>query len=72
MRQLTVTIPDNLYSLMIEFINKIPEASFVENEIKASQEKQQKIVLDRINSAKPEDYIPARESLQKLKTKYGF
>jgi hypothetical protein len=72
MRQLTVTIPDNLYSSIVEFINKIPDATFVENDIKSPQEYQQKIVLDRINNAKPEDYIPARESLQKLKTKHGF
>lgn len=72
MRQLTVTIPDDLFSSLIEFINKIPETTFVENEIKTHQELQNKMVLDRINNANPEEYIPVKESLQKLKNKYGF
>ncbi len=33
---------------------------------------QQKIVLDRIKNAKPEDYISVEESTKKLKKKYGF
>jgi hypothetical protein len=33
---------------------------------------QQEMVLERMKNAKPEDYVEAKESLKKIKDKYGF
>jgi hypothetical protein len=72
MRQLTVTIPDDFYETFISFFKHIPEVSIDD---KASNEVplwQQEMVLERMKNAKPEDYVDARESLKKIKDKYGF
>ncbi|MBC7439243.1 MAG: hypothetical protein H7250_04590 [Flavobacterium sp.] len=71
MRQLTVTIPDEYYDNLIQFLKPIPDAIIDtrEDEYNRSIEK---MVLERIKNAKPEDYVDAGESLNKLKVKYGF
>lgn len=71
MRQLTVTIPDDFYNTFIAFIKHIPEVKINEKDNEFI-EKQDKMVAERVENAKPEDYVDAFESLEKIKNKYGF
>ena len=72
MRQLTVTIPDDFYETFISFFKHIPDVSINENASNEVPLWQQEMVLERMKNAKPEDYVDARESLKKIKDKYGF
>ncbi|RZJ98708.1 MAG: hypothetical protein EOO46_24575 [Flavobacterium sp.] len=71
MRQLTVTIPDDFYNTFIAFFKHIPEVK-INEENNEFTERQDKMVAERLNNAKPEDYVDALESLENLKKKYGF
>jgi hypothetical protein len=71
MRQVTVTIPDEYYDNLIQFLKPIPD-SFVDNSQEEYNRSIEKMVLERVKNSKPEDYVDARESVQKLKIKYGF
>ncbi len=71
MRQLTVTIPDEYYDDLINFLKPIPETS-IDNREEEYNKKIQEMVLERVKNSKPEDYVDARESVQRLKLKYGF
>jgi hypothetical protein len=72
MRQLTVTIPDSFYETFISFFKHVPDVSINENAANEVPLWQQEMVLERMKNAKPEDYVDARESLEKIKDKYGF
>ena len=72
MRQLTVTIPDDFYETFIRFFKHIPDVSIDENASDEIPLWQQEMVLERMKNAKPEDYVDAKESLKKIKDKYGF
>ena len=72
MRQLTVTIPDDFYETFISFFKHIPDISINDNIANEIPLWQQEMVLERMKNAKPEDYTDARESLKKIKDKYGF
>jgi hypothetical protein len=72
MRQLTVTIPDDFYETFISFFKHIPDVSINENAANEVPKWQQEMVLERMKNAKPEDYVEAKESLKKIKDKYGF
>ncbi|TRX40374.1 MULTISPECIES: hypothetical protein [Flavobacterium] len=71
MRQVTVTIPDEYYDNLIEFLKPIPD-TVVDNREEEYNKKIQEMVLERVKNSKPEDYVDARESVQRLKLKYGF
>lgn len=71
MRQLTVTIPDEYYDDLINFLKPIPETS-IDNREEEYNKKIQEMVLERVKNSKPDDYIDARESVQRLRLKYGF
>ncbi len=71
MRQVTVTIPDEHYNDLINFLKPIPDTA-IDNREEEYNKKIQEMVLDRVKNSKPEDYVDARESLQRLKVKYGF
>jgi hypothetical protein len=71
MRQVTVTIPDEYYDNLIEFLKPIPD-TIVDNSQEEYNRLIEKMVLERVKNSKPEDYIDARESVQRLKLKYGF
>lgn len=71
MRQLTVTIPDEYYDDLINFLKPIPETS-IDNREEEYNKKIQEMVLERVKNSKPEDYVDARESIKRLKIKYGF
>lgn len=71
MRQVTVTIPDEYYDNLIEFLKPIPD-TIVDNREEKYNKKIEEMVLERVKNSKPEDYVDARESVQRLKLKYGF
>lgn len=71
MRQLIVTIPDEYYDDLINFLKPIPESS-IDNKEEEYNKKIEEMVLERVKNSKPEDYVDARESVQRLKLKYGF
>jgi thermostable 8-oxoguanine DNA glycosylase len=71
MRQVTVTIPDEYYDNLIQFLKPIPD-TFVDNSQEEYKGSIEKMVLERVENSKPEDYVDARESVQRLKLKYGF
>ncbi len=55
MRQVTVTIPDEHYNDLINFLKPFPD-TFVDNREEEYNKKIQKMVLDRVKNSKPEDY----------------
>lgn len=57
MKQLTVTIPDEFYKTFIAFFKHMPDVVIDERETNEVPEWQQKIVLERMKNAKPEDYL---------------
>jgi hypothetical protein len=71
MRQLTVTIPDAFYESLMQFLKPIPDVLVDESQEQYNRSIE-KMVLERMQNAKPEDYVDARESLKKIKDKYGF
>jgi hypothetical protein len=56
MRQLTVTIPDEYYDSLIEFLKTIPDV-FIDNRQAEYEISIEKMVLERIKNVKPEDYL---------------
>ena len=71
MRQVTITIPDEYYDNLIQFLKSIPD-TLIDSRKEEHDKAIAKIVLERISSSKPEDYIDARISLNKLKEKHDF
>lgn len=71
MRQITVTIPDNYYESLLQFLKPIPDI-VIDNSQEEYNRSIEKMVLERLENSKPEDYVDARESLAKLKIKYGI
>lgn len=71
MRQVTVTIPDEYYDNLIQFLKPIPD-TIVDNSQEEYNRSIEKMVLERVKNSKPEDYVDARESVQRLKLKHGF
>ena len=72
MRQLTVTIPDDFYETFVSFFKHVPNVSIDETASNEVPLWQQEMVLERMKNAQPEDYVDAKESLKKIKDKYGF
>ena len=72
MKQLTVTLPDEFYHSFIAFFKHIPDVTIAEKKESEVPLWQQEMVLERIKNAKPEDYIDAKEALNKLKEKYAI
>lgn len=71
MRQVTVRIPDEYYDNLVHFLKFFPDA-VIDNSEEEYNKSIEKMVLERMKNAKPEDYIDARESLKKVEDKYGF
>ena len=55
----------------MQFLKPIPSSN-VGNSEEEYDHSVEKMVLERIKNSKPDDYADARESLQRLKIKYGF
>jgi len=70
MRQLTVTIPDDFYKTFIAFFKHIPNVVIDEKETIEVPEWQQKLVLERMENAKPEDFLDWDEVKKELDKKW--
>ena len=71
MRQATVTIPDEYYDHLMQFLKPIPD-TIIDNSQDEYNKSIEKIILERIKNSEPEDYVNAKESLNRIKEKYGF
>ena len=71
MRQVTITIPDEYYENLMQFLKPIPN-TLIDNSKENYDQTIEKIVQDRIINSKPDDYVDARISLNRLKEKHGF
>ena len=67
-----VSIPDNKNSFFLEFLELIGAQYKKEKEDSFELSEQQKKILDERLKADKKDFIPARESLSKLREKYGL
>lgn len=72
MRQVTVNIPDEFYESFMTYLKETPSISIETESENGVPYWQQELVLNRIKNSKPEDYIDAREALNRLKLKYGI
>jgi hypothetical protein len=52
-------------------LKPIPKTS-IDNREEEYNKKIQEMVLERVKNSKPEDYVDTRESIKRLKLKYGF
>ena len=57
MRQLNITVSDDFYDTLINFLKYIPNVSIEENTENEIPLWQQEMVLNRIKNSKPEDYM---------------
>ena len=71
MRQITVTIPDNLYELTLAYLKKLPEATIVSDEHFELTKELIKLLEER-QKAPLESYIPLEEVRKRLKDKYAL
>ena len=71
MRQVTITIPDEYYENLMQFLKPIPN-TLIDNSKENYDRSIEKIVKERILNSKPDDYVDARISLNRLKEKHGF
>ena len=69
MKQVTISIPDSFYKTFLEFFKHIPDAKIDDVEDFVIPEWQKKETLKRINSSKPEAYIPWDKAKKQLKFK---
>lgn len=69
MRQVTVTIPDEYYENLLQFLKPIPNA-VVDNRQEEYNRSIEKMVLERIENSKPEDYVSWEESKKRLDAKW--
>ncbi len=67
-----VSIPDNKNSFFLEFLELIGAQYKKEKEDSFEFSEQQKKILDERLKADKKDFIPARESINKLREKYGL
>ena len=70
MRQLTVTIPDDFYKTFIAFLKHMPDVVIDEREKDDVPEWQQKLVLERMKNAKPEDFLDWEDVKNELDKKW--
>jgi len=69
MRQVTVTIPDEYYENLLQFLKPIPDA-VVDNRQEEYNRSIEKMVLERLENSKPEDYVSWEESKKRLDAKW--
>jgi hypothetical protein len=70
MRQVKVTIPDEYYDNLLEFLKPIPDSK-VDNEEDEYNKKIQEMVIDRVKNSKPEDYVPWEDAKKRLDAKWN-
>ena len=66
MRQITINIPDSFYQVFLDFFKHVPEATVVESFDFAIPEWHKSETLKRIETSKPEDFIPWEEAKKQL------
>ncbi len=71
MRLVTVTIPDEYYDNLIQFLKPIPD-TIVDNRQEEYNRSIEKMVLERIKKAKPEDYRSWEDVKKDLDKKWNF
>ena len=71
MRQVTITISDEYYDNLMQFLKPIPD-TIIDNSQEEYNKSIEKMVLERIKNSKPEDFINAKGLLNRIKEKYGF
>ena len=69
MRQLTVTVPDKYYNNLIEFLKIIPDV-LIDNRQAEYDISIEKMVLERIKNAKPEDYLDWEDVKKEMDKKW--
>lgn len=69
MKQVTISIPDSFYKTFLEFFKHIPDAKIEGVESFVVPEWHKEETLKRINSSKPEDFIPWDKAKKQLKFK---
>jgi hypothetical protein len=69
MRQLTVTIPDEYYDSLIEFLKTNPDVLIDNNQAEYDISIEKK-VLERIKNAKPEDYLDWEDVKKEMDKKW--
>lgn len=69
MRQLTVTIPDEYYENLLQFLKPIPNAVIDNRQVEYNLSIE-KMVLERIENSKPEEYVSWEESKKRLDAKW--
>ena len=72
MRQLTITIADDFYETFINFFKHIPQVSVIKKKEYEVPLWQQELVLERMKSAKPEDYRNWEEVKKEMDEKWNF
>ena len=71
LRQVTITISDEYYDNLMRILKPIPD-TIIDNSQEEYNKSIKKMVLERIKNSKPEDFINAKGSLNRIKEKYGF
>lgn len=69
MKQVTVTIPDEYYENLVQFLKPIPDSN-IDNSQDEYNKSVEKMVLDRIKNSKSEDYTPWNEAKKRLDAKW--
>ena len=71
MRQVTITIPDEYYDNLIQFLKPIPNTT-IDNRQEEHDKFIQNLIVERAKNAKPEDYQSWEEAMKELDIKYKF
>ena len=69
MRQVTVTIPDEYYENLLQFLRPIPDA-VIDTRHEEYNRSIEKMVIERLENSKPEDYVSWEESKKRLDAKW--
>ncbi len=69
MRQVMVTIPDEYYDNLMQFLKPIPNSA-VDNREEEYNKKIQEMVLQRVKNSKPEDYLNWEDVKRELDVKW--
>ena len=72
MKQLTINIPDHSYKAFMEYFNRIPEATVLNETSSFILEQKHLDILDRRQKMGVENCLTREESNSKLKEKYGL
>ena len=71
MRQVTITILDEYYENLIQFLKPIPNTT-IDNRQEEYDKFIQNLIVKRAKNAKPEDYQSWEEAMKELDIKYKF